>query len=180
MADKPEDFISQVEAELARTPANDTVSGGLTMTPFTSPENPDIIMEMTATSDEGHVTSMRFTREAIVTLRALLGNFLNGAADLPDTFVDFPMTITEARGELNGDSDSWTPRDVLIAALRDLDSNINFRTDDDTIERTFVVSYVRQPDGSHYLQTYDSAGSIVELVGILSMAQRDILNAAAD
>ncbi len=39
-----------------------------------------------------------------------------------DDYSEHPKSLTEARGEKTGRGSDWTPRDVLISALRDLDS----------------------------------------------------------
>lgn len=43
-------------------------------------------------------------------------------ADYPDDFSNAPHSITSLRADRQRDSSLWTPRDVLIEALRDLDS----------------------------------------------------------
>lgn len=40
----------------------------------------------------------------------------------PDDFKDHPETVGELRSGKSEDSADWSPRDVLIAALREIDS----------------------------------------------------------
>ncbi len=40
---------------------------------------------------------------------------------MPD-YKDHPPSVTELRSEKTNDAADWTPRDVLITALRDIDS----------------------------------------------------------
>ena len=42
--------------------------------------------------------------------------------DLPDSFADHPLSITEIRSDRTGRGSEWTPRDALIAMLREIDS----------------------------------------------------------
>jgi len=41
---------------------------------------------------------------------------------MTEDFSNHPRSITEIRAEINNSAGMWTPRDVLIAVLRDLDS----------------------------------------------------------
>ena len=41
---------------------------------------------------------------------------------MSDNYSDAPQSITEIRAERDGDMRIWSPRDVLVAALRSLDS----------------------------------------------------------
>lgn len=45
-------------------------------------------------------------------------------SDLPKSFADHPRSIAEIRSDRSQDAADWTPRDVLIAALRDIDSGL--------------------------------------------------------
>lgn len=42
--------------------------------------------------------------------------------DLPDSFADHPLSITEIRSDRTGNGAEWTPRDALISMLREIDS----------------------------------------------------------
>lgn len=39
-----------------------------------------------------------------------------------ESFVNYPKSINELRSRKSGDASDWTPRDVLIQMLRDIDS----------------------------------------------------------
>lgn len=41
--------------------------------------------------------------------------------DLPDSFADHPLSITEIRSEKTHSAADWTPRDALIDTLRRID-----------------------------------------------------------
>ena len=43
-------------------------------------------------------------------------------SDLPEDFASHPMSIAEIRSDKDGDAAKWTPRGVLIALLRGIDS----------------------------------------------------------
>lgn len=163
-------------------PANDSDdfgSGGLTI--GVSPDGESI--HMLAESDDGAVTTLRLSREAANQVRLTLARALSLAAELPESFADYPMSVTEAKGEFNRDSDSWTNRDALIAALRDLDANTNFRNENDEVQMTVVLQYVlntSDDDEPHYIQSYTSQGPLVEVLGIMEMAKHDMLSQARD
>lgn len=42
--------------------------------------------------------------------------------DIPDNFADHPLSIAEIRADKSQNATDWTPRDVLIELLRDIDS----------------------------------------------------------
>ena len=44
--------------------------------------------------------------------------------DYPDSFKDYPASVTEIKSDKTDDGSDWTPRDVLIAALRKLDTQL--------------------------------------------------------
>lgn len=39
-----------------------------------------------------------------------------------EDFSKYPVSLTETRGARDGRTDTWTPRDVLVRLLRDIDS----------------------------------------------------------
>ena len=41
---------------------------------------------------------------------------------VPESFADHPSTIGELRSDRSGSAHDWTPRDALVAALREIDS----------------------------------------------------------
>lgn len=44
--------------------------------------------------------------------------------DYPENFADYPKSISERRADVDDDGSIWAVRDVLIRALRDLDSGV--------------------------------------------------------
>lgn len=42
--------------------------------------------------------------------------------DYPESFKDYPRSVKDARSDKTGEAKDWNPRDVLIDALRDIDS----------------------------------------------------------
>lgn len=45
-------------------------------------------------------------------------------AETPDDFANAPRSVTEIRAEREHDARKWTPRDVLINLLRDIDNGM--------------------------------------------------------
>lgn len=41
---------------------------------------------------------------------------------MTESFADAPQTITELRSDKTGRANDWTPRDALVATLREIDS----------------------------------------------------------
>jgi hypothetical protein len=46
------------------------------------------------------------------------------AAALLDSFADYPKTVGEHRSDKTDEASDWTPRDALIAMLRDIDTGV--------------------------------------------------------
>lgn len=46
----------------------------------------------------------------------------DASAAAPESFANYPKSISEIRGDKSDNGKDWKPRDALIAALRDLDS----------------------------------------------------------
>ena len=63
-----------------------------------------------------------------------------------DSFVDYPQSVNEVRSARSGNAADWTPREVLIQILRDIDSGtiqpdaliVSFRQ---KVERGFRTSF---------------------------------------
>jgi len=51
------------------------------------------------------------------------------AAQLEQSFADVPVSLNEIRAERSENSAEWTPRDMLIALLRDIDNGTRNVTD---------------------------------------------------
>lgn len=61
---------------------------------------------------------------------------------LPENFAGYPVSTREAKAEKTRNSKHWTPRDVLLSLLRDLDSGAEHADD-------LVVAFRRvHEDGS--------------------------------
>ncbi len=62
-----------------------------------------------------------------------------------DSFADHPPSVTEARAERSWKASAWTPRDALIATLRDLDRG--------KIEVEALTIIIRDTDGGQTFNT---------------------------
>ncbi len=43
---------------------------------------------------------------------------------IKDSFANYPRSISEVRSKRSGNAADWSPRDMLISVLRDIDSGI--------------------------------------------------------
>lgn len=73
-------------------------------------------------------------------------------------FKDHPKSFTELRSEREDDAKIWTPRDVLIAMLRRIDSG---EAKPDVL---VVISAVRNDNGQ--LTEISGSGNRLELIGL--------------
>lgn len=81
-----------------------------------------------------------------------------------DDFSDAPTTIGELRAERSKKCEDWSPRDVLITLLRDIDSG--------TADVEMMVVVYRVHDGSNASTKYmASTPSGVEALGMLARAE---------
>ena len=82
---------------------------------------------------------------------------------MPD-YKDHPHSVSELRSEKTNDAADWTPRDVLIAALRDIDSGNQ--------EPTCLVVVMGMIDESSVVMplSYVSSPNKFVTAGLLSMA----------
>lgn len=80
-----------------------------------------------------------------------------------DDFAETPKSITEIRSDRDGKASSWTPRDVLVALLRDIDSGKEAPT-------ALVVCYaVPNPerDGARIIAHKISSPDIITTIAML-------------
>jgi hypothetical protein len=90
------------------------------------------------------------------------------ADDPPTDFSDHPTSISEARATRDDNAALWTPRDALIACLRDLD-----RGNLDPVELAIIVTE-RAPDGLTRMHYYQRSDSTLSLSGLYSTALHDL------
>ena len=85
------------------------------------------------------------------------------------SFADAPVSLAERRAEEQGDCDLWTPREMLIALLRAIDSG-------DLSADGMVVIWKRTVDTKHVFTAARRAKlGIIETIGLLDIAKRDFL-----
>ena len=78
-------------------------------------------------------------------------------------FRDTPVSITELRAERTQRADKWTPRDVLIALLRDIDQG--------KIEpHRLIVAYSVKVEGGTQTRFQASVDGNHEALGLLARA----------
>lgn len=87
-----------------------------------------------------------------------------------DDFKDHPKSITEIKAERSDRSSDWTPRDVLIASLRDLDSGL--------IKPDALIVMWRQPAENGEEKYYHSSFATPDkdsTLGIIEHCKADII-----
>ena len=97
--------------------------------PLTSKEAPSstLAIDLAKICRDGNVNPvshplLRLTRDDWRRVRDELTRELFSDPASTASYADAPTSITEARAQREGDASKWTPRDVLIALLRDIDS----------------------------------------------------------
>lgn len=60
-----------------------------------------------------------------------------------NNFTDAPISISELRSDKSGNAKDWTPRDALIALLRDIDSGKQ------DVDHAIICYRVRLKDGEY-------------------------------
>ena len=83
-------------------------------------------------------------------------------------YSDHPKSITEIKALKVDDGSMWTPRDALIAALRDLDSGV--------IKPSSII-IVYHDDAQNGIRFYQCGGTGYETVGMLHYAISAVKNA---
>lgn len=87
----------------------------------------------------------------------------------PGEFANAPQSITELRSEREGDMSLWTPRDVLVHILRQIDSG--------EIEPKHVVVAMRRKTGDDFFTDHwKSAPDIHTVVGLLEIVKLKIVS----
>lgn len=91
---------------------------------------------------------------------------------MTDSFVNHPVSITEARAERGSDGSLWTPRDALISILRDIDEG--------RLEPSDLVIVMRVPlpeEGPHSykISRAQSSANLTLCIGLLEEAKHHIL-----
>ena len=80
---------------------------------------------------------------------------------MTDDFSKYPPTIGEIRSDKSRRADDWSPRDALIAALRDIDSGVYSPT-------SCVICFGNvRPDGGTQTNIYQSTANRYEFLGLL-------------
>ena len=91
-------------------------------------------------------------------------------ADLPDNFKDYPVSLQEAKAHNASRSDEWTPRDMLIAALRDIDAGKL-----DPKEAFLIMATGDTPDDFTHTWRASSGSNIHVGVGLIMTALFNML-----
>ena len=81
---------------------------------------------------------------------------------MTDDFSDAPISIGEIRGYKTGEVNAWTPRDILIRALRRIDSGEVVDCD------AMVISYRYKEEGEGVLAYITSSPDLDISRGIVS------------
>jgi hypothetical protein len=82
---------------------------------------------------------------------------------IPDNFADHPKSITEIRSDKSRRASDWTPRDVLVSLLRDIDSGERKVT-------SVVVAIMNEEEGAVSCSYLCSTRTHTETLGIMTHA----------
>lgn len=87
-------------------------------------------------------------------------------------FKDHPPSITEIKSDKSNRGSDWTPRDALIALLRDIDSgNIN-------VQAVFIAAKVAGSDAGACRPFFSvAAADPCDAVGVLELAKQAYIRA---
>ncbi len=98
-------------------------------------------------------------------------------ADTPDSegsFADYPRSIAELRSDKTGSGADWTPRDALIAMLRDIDSGV-FKPS------ALVISHTtKNPNGSFSHNHYAAAPDLAHMIMALQLSLAKLSRSAPE
>lgn len=85
-----------------------------------------------------------------------------------ESFKDAPVSIGEVRAEQSGFGSDWTPREALVAALRDLDA-------EKIAPDALIIGY-REPceDGGTVVSFYNSSPDATVTHGILAIVGQKV------
>ena len=86
---------------------------------------------------------------------------------MSDDFSNHPPTVSELKSNKTGSAKDWTPRDALIAALRDLDSG-------EIDPETLIVAYHDRKTNSP--RWYWSGPNRYTMAGVLAYLQNMVIN----
>lgn len=92
--------------------------------------------------------------------------------ELPENFADYPKSIAEIKGEKlqaqgKGGADEWSPRDALIAALRDIDSGVEKPV------QIYIAMEVKDAEFTSRFPSYVSCGNRLIVMGLLAQHLAD-------
>ena len=97
----------------------------------------------------------------------------SGETVLPSNFADYPKTLGEHRSDKSDQANDWTPRDALIAMLRDIDSGA---ASPDNLIIVWSVGHTRKdkPGNAAGFLTSNQDG-IVAMIGEMERTKHAIL-----
>lgn len=88
---------------------------------------------------------------------------------MTEDFSKHPVSLTEARADREGDMTKWTPRDVLIALLRQIDSG-------EVDVKTLIICYRHaNEEGDWFTSNLKSAPDMINALGVIEAAKAKIL-----
>ncbi len=89
---------------------------------------------------------------------------------MTESFKDYPKSIAEIQSDRNGDASAWSPRDVLISMLREIDNQ-------DVAADSLVVCFREKSDGGGYKTGFRSSGPDIHTVlGLLRLVEHKLLS----
>lgn len=96
--------------------------------------------------------------------------------DGPDNFAGHPVSVAEHRAHRARDAREWTPREALIAALRDLDSG---RTKPDVMAILMMERDAGGPGINQFPSLY-AGGDTLQNIGLLEQHKAYLTNSEGD
>ena len=88
---------------------------------------------------------------------------------MTDDFTNYPVSISERRAEQEHDASKWTPRDILINLLREIDRG-NISPD-----ALVCVYRFTDEDGGKCARYAQSSSDVDAALGLLTRGQRMIM-----
>jgi len=87
-------------------------------------------------------------------------------------YSDHPRSVSEIRSDRSNKGSDWTPRDLLIALLRDIDSG------ERDVESIFIAASVRGADPGNCKPFFAvAAASPIEALGVVEVAKQAYIRA---
>ena len=77
-----------------------------------------------------------------------------------DTYADYPVSVNELRSSRSGSASDWSPRELLISLLREIDAG-RLKPDD------LVVIYREKREGGHWTDFVSSCVDGTVMLGLL-------------